>query len=253
MKNAFIITSSIEVDNNFPLTYSTTRSFFSSEERLRQTIMTIASLDLASKRDTTFFLLDTSNNYQEYERLLRYQPNLRFISIKENFPEIFEIVTTHPHKSVCESMLMSSFLRKFKPLLRGYDYIFKMTGRYFVDGLFDTSIFNEKNKDKIFFKRPLEFTWKDEWQYHMVDYRKEQETNTLRQYCTVLYGWGQSYYDQFLDIFTALPYIVTQPNMGHLDVETLIYYFTRPFQDDVIETNWLIYGWDGASGKFWRY
>ena len=114
MKKAFIVTSSIEVNNNNPLTYSTVRSYFSNEERLRQTIMTIASLDLVSDTETTIYILDTSENWQQYRDQLLYQKNLKFISIKEEFPDIYEIVTTHPQKSYCECLSVSTFIRKYQ-------------------------------------------------------------------------------------------------------------------------------------------
>ena len=253
MKKAFIITSAIEVNNKFPLTYSDKRSFFNTEERLRQTVMTLASLDGLCDKDTYYYVLDVSNEWHSFAELLHYQKNLRFISVKERFPEIFEEVTTHPHKTVCESTILATFMRNYRAELSQYDFVFKMTGRYFLDSSFDTSIFTETNKDKIFYKRPLEFEWKDEWNYHMVDRRREQGTNTLRQYCSVLFGWGQSHYDHFLDMFTAVPSILKQPAYSHLDIETFGHYFTRPYESDIIETGWLVYGWDGATGRFWRY
>ena len=253
MKKAFIITSAIEVNNDFPLTYSSKRSHFNTDERLRQTIVSVAALDLLGKTDTTIYLLDVSTNWSTFAELFRYQANLKFISVAEQFPEIHQQATTHPNKSYCESLIMSTFMRKFATELKEYDFVFKLSGRYFVDGSFDPSICNEQNLDKIFYKRPLEFQWRDEWNYHIVDRRKEQGTNTLRQYCSVLFGWGREHHNHFLDIFTGMTSMLNQPSMMHLDIETLGYFLTRPFADKIIETTWIVYGWDGASGKFWRY
>lgn len=253
MKKAFIITSSIEVNNEHPLTYSKTRSFFTNDERMRQTIMTVASLDSLCDSETDFYLLDTSNNWVHLAEHLKYQKNLKFISVKDYYPDIFNLVTTHPHKSVCEAMILSTFMRRQKNELRQYDMFFKMTGRYFLDSSFDMSIINTQSIDKIYYKRPLEFQWRDEWNYHAVDLREKQNTNTLRQYCSVFFGWGKNYNNYFLDMFTAIPTILKHSDMSHLDVETLGYYLTRPFAKDIVETNWLVYGWDGASGRFWRY
>jgi len=253
MKKAFVITSAIETRNQFPLTYSKKRSHFDAEERLRQTVMTVASLDQVSDDDTCLYILDVSENWQAHAHLLAYQRNLKFISVKEQFPDIYELVTTHPHKSVCEATILSKFLRQYKNELGNFDYVFKMTGRYFLDRSFNTDLFTAENTNKIFYKRPLEFEWRDEWQYHAVDLRQQQGTNTLRQYCSVLFGWGSAHYNNMLDILTTIPSILKQPAYSHLDVETLGYYFTRPFAASIIETSWLVYGWDGASGKFWRY
>lgn len=252
MKKAFIITSAIEVDNNFPLTYSDKRSHFSNEERLRQTIMSIAFVDRL-RDDITIYLLDTSKDWTKFRDLFRYQRNLKFISVAEEFPDIHEKVTTHPNKSYCECLMMSQFLRKYKMEFMQYDFVFKLSGRYFLDGSFDIGICSEENSNKIFYKRPLEFEWRDEWNYNLVDRRKEQGTNTLRQYVSILFGWTKPHYDHFLDMFTGMACLLNQPSYSHLDIETLGYYFTRPFEQDIIENEWIVYGWDGASGKFWRY
>ena len=252
MKKAFIITSAIEVDNSFPLTYSDKRSHFSNEERLRQTIMSIAFVDRL-RDDITIYLLDTSKDWTKFRDLFRYQRNLKFISVAEEFPDIHEKVTTHPNKSYCECLMMSHFLRKYKMEFMQYDFVFKLSGRYFLDGSFDIGICSEENSNKIFYKRPLEFEWRDEWNYNLVDRRKEQGTNTLRQYVSILFGWTKPHYDHFLDMFTGMACLLNQPSYSHLDIETLGYYFTRPFEQDIIENEWIVYGWDGASGKFWRY
>lgn len=252
MKKAFIITSAIEVDNNFPLTYSDKRSHFGNEERLRQTIMSIAFVDRL-RDDITIYLLDTSKDWTKFRDLFRYQRNLKFISVAEEFPDIHEKVTTHPNKSYCECLMMSHFLRKYKMEFMQYDFVFKLSGRYFLDGSFDIGICSDATSNKIFYKRPLEFEWRDEWNYNLVDRRKEQGTNTLRQYVSILFGWTKPHYDHFLDMFTGMACLLNQPSYSHLDIETLGYYFTRPFEQDIIENEWIVYGWDGASGKFWRY
>lgn len=253
MKKAFIVTSSIEVNNNHPLSYSPVRSYFSNEERFRQTIMTVASLDLISDSETVIYILDTSENWAIYKEQLSYQKNLKFISVKEEFPEIYDTVTTHSQKSHCECLALSKFIRKYKQELFEFDYIFKMSGRYFLDSSFDTTLFNKYNVDRIFYKQPFEWEWKDSWQYDMVDLRKEQENNLLRQYSSVLFGWGKKHHNSFLDMFTGMSAIFLQPQMAHYDVETLGYYLTRPYQRDIIETDWVVYGWLGPNGQFMRY
>jgi hypothetical protein len=41
------------------------------------------------------------------------------------------------------------------------------------------------------------------------------------------------------------------PANFHYDVETLIHFYTRPYEKDIIEVDWKIYGWKGASGEFY--
>lgn len=252
MKKAFLVTSSIDVDNNYPLTYTKTRTFFSPEERLRQTVMTMTCLDLVSDQDTEIYVLDNSEN-SEYRHQFAWGPNIKFISIKEEFPEIHQILRTHPHKSYCECKMLTTFLKERRQQLEHVDYFIKLSGRYFTDSRFNISIFNENNLDKMFYKKPLKFEWHDSWGYGLIDLRKEQGDNKLRQYCTVLYGWGRERHGNMMDMLTALQTMCLRQEMYHMDVESLSYFFTRPFEKQVIETDWLVYGWEGASGRFMRY
>ena len=253
MKKAFIVTSIIDVDNVHPLTYSNTRSIFSDVERFRHTTVTIASLDLASNQDTTIFLVDASENYQQYKDVFRYQENLKFISVKEEFPDVYNIIRTHPNKSYCESLILVNFFTKYKTELENYDYFFKMSGRYFIDHHFNTALFNEENTDKIFFKKPMKFNWSDTWKYTMVDRRSIQGDDYLYQYSSVLYGFGKIFLDRFLDIYRVIAVFTGQSNTMMYDVETLLYYFTRSYESNIIETDWIVYGWDGTNATFLRY
>jgi len=253
MKKAFIITSSIETSNDHPLTYSKSRSHFSNEDRLRQTVATVASIDQASDDDTTIYLVDSSNNWQAYKNTFSYQKNLKYISVEDEFPEIINDVRTHPQKSRCECLILSSFMSKYKEELSQYDFMFKMSGRYLLDRSFDISLFNEENKNKIFYKKPLEWEWSDTWGYGMVDLRNTQGDNKLRQYSSVIVGWSKPYFEKYTNMFTTVAAMLSRPGMYHYDVETLSYYFSRPYAEDIIETNWVVYGWLGINGQFVRY
>jgi hypothetical protein len=55
------------------------------------------------------------------------------------------------------------------------------------------------------------------------------------------------------DIWLGMTAILALPNMAHYDVETLLYYLTRPFEQNIIETDWKVYGWLGPNGYFTRY
>lgn len=253
MKKAFIITSAIEVDNDFPLTYSATRTHFASVDRFRHTTFTVACLDALAKEDSTFFIIDISDNYDQYKSVLSYQRNLVFVSVKEEFPEIHKTVKEHSNKSHCESLMLIKFFEKYKPVLEQYDYFFKISGRYFTDSSFDISICNEENLGKVFFKSPLKFDWIDGWNYQMVDRRHLQGENKLYQYCSVLYGFGREYLHKFIDIYRVMTVFTDHPNGIRYDVETLLYFFTRDFEADIVEVPWTVYGWDGTSGTFLRY
>jgi hypothetical protein len=45
---------------------------------------------------------------------------------------------------------------------------------------------------------------------------------------------------------------LSQPNKQHYDIETLLYFYTRPYTKDIIETNWTVYGWLAPTGQFVR-
>lgn len=253
-KTAVIITSCIEVDNNYPLTYSIKRSVFNSNERWRQTISSIAAIDHAmGKDDTIIYLVDASENYEEYRALLGYQTNLKFISIKEEFPEIFNIVRSHPNKTFCECTILKNFITKYKEELSKQDFIFKFSGRYFLDSSFDIDYTSQFENDTIFFKKPMAYDWSNSWGYQMVDLRLEQKDNKLRQYSTVLFGFGNQQINNMLDIIGKIVDLLLDPTMLHYDMETLIYYYTRSLKEFIVETDWIVYGFHGPDGRFVRY
>jgi len=251
MKTAFIITSCIEVKNEHPLTYSKTRSYFSSEERLRQTITTIASIDSLVKKDATIYIVDASEHWENYANYFWYQPNLKFISIKNEFPEIFNTVTSHPNKSYCECLLLEAFMSKYREELVSHNHVVKISGRYFLDSNFDIEIF-KKNNNKIVFKHPIKNEWQDWWGYNMVDLRQQQNNNILYQYCSVLFGFSSLQFDYMLGTIKKIKDTLVDPVNYHYDLETLSYFFTRDSQD-IIHANWIVYGFHGPDGRFVRY
>jgi hypothetical protein len=253
MKKAYIITSCIEVDNTKPLTYSPVRSHFSNDERFRHTAFTIASLDHIADDETTIFLVDISPNWIRYKHFLSYQSNLVFVSGHEEFPEIAELCRTQSNKSRAESMIMVAFMEKYKEQLKNYDYFIKISGRYFIDSSFNTDVFNENNINKLLFKKKLEFEFNESWGYDLVDLRAEQGNNKLYQYPSALYGFGSGYYDKMLDIYRVLTVLLDHPDRQRYDLETLLYYFTRHFSNDILEVGWRIYGFEGINGTFMRY
>ena len=99
----------------------------------------------------------------------------------------------------------------------------------------------------------MKFEWNENWPYAMVDRRQLQGDNKLYQYCSVLYGWSRSYHDQMIDIYRVISEFCSNPSSISYDVETLLYYFTRQFESDIVEMPWIVYGWDGSSGNFLRY
>jgi len=247
MRKLIVVGSSIQPRQG-KFTYSKTRSLFQPEERFRQTIFTINSLRNCFP-DSKIVIVDSSDEYKEYQLLPRYFKNVEFIPLKELSGESFEIVNSNINKSVCESVLLNTYYRQYKKEILQNDIIIKATGRYFYFDVNDNSF----THDEIYFKKPLNFEWDDTWRYDFVDCREEQNNNRIHQYCTVLYGFGTKHLDKFIDINEASIHLMNQNSMYHYDIETLSYYLTRPYKDLISEVDWRVSGWDGVSGKFMYY
>lgn len=250
MQSKLIVVGSSIEPRAGKFTYSKSRSHFPADERLRQTTFTINSLRNVF-RDAKIAIVDSSDDFEKYFYHFRYFENVEYVPLKELDSKAFEIVNTHEHKSVCEAVLLNTYYNHYKKEILSYDYHIHACGRYFYWNL-DQSIFNEENKNKMFFKPPVKFTWSDDWQYHHVDLRNE-EGNVLNQFCTVLYAFGTSHLQKFIDINEIVIHILNQRNMSHYDIEILLYYLTRQYKDDIITTNWMVSGWDGVSGRFMYY
>ncbi len=249
MRKLFVVASSIQPRTG-KFSYSKTRSLFSADERFRQTIFTVNSIQNLVP-DAKIVVIDSSDEYVDYITKLAHL-NVEYIPVKELSGEVFETVNTHQSKSLCECLLLNTYFEHYKKEVLTYDYVIKACGRYFYSKI-DSKIFNEENKDKLFFKHPLRFKWNNTWQYDFVDLRHVNGDDHLNQYCTVLYGFGSSYLNQIMDINRAAIHVIDRPTMYHYDIETLSYYFTRPFKKDIIEVDWKVSGWDGTSGEFMHY
>lgn len=250
MNKLIVVGSSIQPREG-AFTYSKTRSIFNADDRFRQTFFTINSLN-NSLPNCKIIVVDSSSDYAEYSSQLSFIKNVTYLPLKDLSFTAFEEVNTHLNKSYCESLLLNTFYKYFKKEILNYDYVIKATGRYFYFD-FNDSLFTKTNKDKIFFKKPLKFKWNDTWSYSMVDRRSIQQDDMLRQYCTVLYAFGVEHLHKMIDINDAVMNFINNPSMSHYDIETLSYYLTRPYEENLIETDWIVSGWDGTSGRLMYY
>jgi hypothetical protein len=245
MKISFVVTSTI-YPSDIPLTYSQVRSKFDPEERLRQTIYTINSIK-SQIPNARIYLLDSSPDTQKISDAFKY-----FGVILPLIPEeTKQIINTHPHKSYCECLLLSSFFDAYKKEISDQDFIFKSTGRY----VYDFRGLNALDTSKMYFKKPNCFPWRNEWswQFPLVDTRTEEFHNEFRQYCTVLYGFGSQHIPKMRDIYTTVMNIINQREYSHYDVEGLTYTLTRGYKPLIEETDWLVTGFDGTSGRLMYY
>jgi hypothetical protein len=149
--------------------------------------------------------------------------------------------------------MLSSFFKNQRAFLNEFDFIVKTTARYVYSQFSD--VFVPENKNKFFFKKPIPFEWNDGWRYEMIDRRWIQQNNLLYQYSTVLYAFGSSNLNRMIDIFDAHNHVVemTLPLNINYDIESLSYFLTRPFESDIIETNWKIMGFEGVHGTLMYY
>lgn len=245
----FIIPSTISPRKG-KFTYAQTRSVFTTEERLRHTIFTVNSIQNAYP-DGKIVLVDSSDDYNDFKFIFNCFRNVQFVSLKELDSAANELVNTHQHKSFCECLIMNTYYKHFKKQIQEYDFVIKTCGRYFYIN-FD-NFFTEENKNKIFFKKPLNFEWDEKWNYSYVDIREYQNNNRLHQYCTVLFAFGSMHLEKFIDINEVALHLLNQPQMMHYDIETLSYFLTRPYEENIIEVDWKVSGWDGTTGQFMCY
>lgn len=252
MKKLFLVVSAIEVDNKYAFSFGNTRSVFSDEERFRQTMYTIQSIRNSYPEDKIVVLDTSTQNCEKYKASVGYF-GAEYIAFKELDPEGHAIVTTHQSISYCECYMMNSFFQKRKKFINEFDFIIKATGRYTYSNFKD--LFIEENKHKFFFKHKLAFEWNHKWNYGYIDLRKKQDNNKLYQYSTVLYAFGISNLNRMMDLFEAHNHVVqmTIPMGINYDIESLMYYFTRQYEHDIIETDWKVMGFEGVHGTLMYY
>lgn len=253
MKKCMVVTGVIDVDNSFGFTYSPVRSAFTNEERLKQTVATIDQLHNLCDENTKIYLLVCANQPGKYLEDFSPYKNVVYVDFIKQFPEEYKIVTTHPHKSYGEMTLQITFFDNYKQELQDYDYFFKLSGRYIIEDHFDLDLCNTENLNKFLFKKPTEFNWDNNWNYHLVDRRNFQGNNKLNQYCTIFYGWGREKHSVILNVFKSIADVTNNKKTMQYDVELLLYFFTRWYQDEIVDLSTIVFGWLGTDAQFVRY
>lgn len=131
MKIAFIISSAI----NTPLA-----SVFNTETRYEQTVNTIKSIKIKVP-NSSIFLHDVTHLDTNYVNNLS--------KIVDNF-FIHNEISSEP-KSLGEALLVRKAL--LYPEIKNYDFIFKISGRYYLNDEFNIKYLINENKNKIMAKR----------------------------------------------------------------------------------------------------
>ena len=147
-KNIIIITSVLNISNN-PLSYYHKRSVFTIEERFEQTLKSIKSIkekmgsEISSETDSKIeiFFCECSDLllYPEYEEILKKE-----VSYFYNFYDDFETRNNvlSKYKGLGELYLMKKALKIINYSGEKYKFIFKLSGRYFLNENFSYQDFN---------------------------------------------------------------------------------------------------------------
>lgn len=258
MKTVYIIHSSIDIPNDAPTyeyitndhrIFQLNRNVFTPEERLRQTIYTIMCIKNSSINDP-IKIIDSSADAEKYNEIFKPFKTVEVIPVKSLSEDAFNICNSEKNPSAGVAASISLYFQKNIEILKEYDFIVMITGRYGM--IMDKTLFIEENKDKIFFKKvdknstlydaPLEKAAL--YLYGGTDIEPGQCNSQL-------YAFGRDHLLTFSEIYNKMLYDFTE-NQKLKRVcffEDLLYYYTRPYTDKIIETNWFTYGWTGKSGK----
>lgn len=260
MSRIILVNSAISVNingpeficrDNFGKLVSRKRSVFTAEERLRQTIATIFSIRNAFPNDE-IILIDSSDNPSKYKNSFDAFDKVEFVSIKDISEEAWIKTYSTPHQGICHYLALNTYRKAYIDRLRGYDHIIHLSGRYLYSNI-DSTLFKRENRDKIIVKKvtkenqeTLRLTRTEESGYFIYG-----DTNIEpKMYCDQLWAVGADYLDKMIDVADAMIELLDHPKLTQRYFsEDLFYCLTRPFEKNIIETDWFIYGWSGKDGK----
>lgn len=168
--NLILISSVINITKK-PLSYTTTRSVFSSEDRFDQTLKTIASLQVIPNRYVV--LIEGSKINSAIESILCESVD-RFIEVYRNSSWRIKRRIKGYYKSIAEGTLLIEGLKYFD--ITQYENIYKISGRYYLTSDFDINCW--LGDDTIF--------WSDGYSYSTTFYKinrkdYQQYLNTLAE------------------------------------------------------------------------
>lgn len=249
MKIAVLITSTIEVDNktNFIYQPHLKRSFWTTEQRLEQTIHTINQFKKFAP-NIDLYLLDSSKNFQEFQTIFS---NINYIPLYSINPNIIEKTHTSKIKGLCESLLLDTFIDSNKENLLKYDYIIKITGRYFINETFDLKILNSFNMNKIFTK---EISWVDIEKFKNTGYELFCNKNKKFPYVlTCIYSIGKYKFDLYFNSIKKIIYMYENYQLDDVALETLFFHTLLTNFEDYYHIPWKVYGLCGVTGQSIHY
>ena len=255
MKDCFVITSCIGTKKNSPFKGTETRSYFSDQERLDQTIF---QLRIVSQRNpnSKIFLVDASE--QEFADIYSWNiPNLSYIRLQTLNPSVCETIRSYRSKSHCECLILLEFIRHFKEELKDYDFVTKLSGRYLYRHGEHDKFFIPENKNKLFFKEELVFGGIDLETFKEPTHPTEMLIDgKLYAFTTILFGFGI----EKLDVLEILINACTSASLEgskffNVDIEYVLNHFIKKLglMNDVVTTHWMIDGLCGVTGTHYVY
>jgi len=140
--NLVLITSLLNPINK-ELSYCSTRSIYTTDERFKQTIRSIESIKKYIP-NCYIILLECSINIKQYELMLKEHVNEYF-----NYCENQDIISAvnSKYKGYGESTVLLNYFLEYNPIHQ-FNNIFKLSGRYMLNESFDYNLF--KNNENIF-------------------------------------------------------------------------------------------------------
>jgi hypothetical protein len=257
MKFAYLIGSSIDISNENLLRYNMVRSFFTTEQRLAQTLATIKNIRSLDPNAAIFLIESSEKIFDELDSLTDSDADFHYIRLQDLNSELAHRVRTHGSKSHCECLMFLEFFRHHKDQLREFDYVVKLSGRYsinektFCQG---DNIFGLEGKDNLYFIGP--FFWeKSKWAHVANLYPTEvgDDQGRLPYVLTCLYCVGINQIDKFeICLAAAAALTETVNKMYYMDIEYVMYYILNRMNllEKLRLLPWQVEGHNGQTGNY---
>ena len=214
-KNIIIITSVLNI-TQIPLSYYHIRSVFSIEERFQQTLNTIKTIKDKMGDNIEILFCECSDLllYPNYIKILEKE-----VSYFYNFYDNFEVRNNvlSKYKGLGELYLMKMGLNKIIELDKPYQYIFKISGRYFLNDAFHIQDFNNNYNIMTYWDNHIE-------SYSSIFYKIRYQdlllfTDALKKFGYDL-GHGNSFEQCLYKFFKHNILVLNKLNIsGHLSTE----------------------------------
>lgn len=250
MKLAFLVGSVINVSEGTFNYMENSRSAQSSDERARQTAVTLNSI-FCKYPNAKIYLIEGSLSLPKellvssgiFYYLEEY--NVELVKLVDIDKDVCKELNTHENKSYCECLLYSTFLKHYEEDLENYDLVIKLTGRYSITSNFN--IDSSMTKDDILFKHIHKFDNPDniEWAYSDLLIPGQKLTDACYTF-SMTYAFGGNRIDDFKHF---LEFTMENTKNNGREIEMLIQYWSWKNRIKHKEMNWYVCGYAGSNNK----